>query len=98
MPLFMGFLKILREKNIYFEDDVLEEELLKYIELNKKKINYMVITEFKKKVAALNKILSYKNKIQETRDFNFKKEEQTEKELNTLRAEREEELELLKKT
>ena len=38
MPLFIGFLKILREKNkIYFYDDVLEEELLKYIVLNKKR-------------------------------------------------------------
>ena len=37
MPLFTGFLKILREKNkIYANDDVLEEELLKYTELNKK--------------------------------------------------------------
>ena len=35
IPLFIGFLKILREKHkIYSGDDVLEEELLKYIELN----------------------------------------------------------------
>ena len=38
MPLFTWFLKILGEKNkIYSDDDVLEEELLKYIGLNKKK-------------------------------------------------------------
>ena len=38
MSLFIGFLKILREKNkIYFDDDVLAEELLKYIVLNKKR-------------------------------------------------------------
>ena len=38
MPLFIEFLKILREKNkTYFDDDVLGEELLKYIVLNKKK-------------------------------------------------------------
>ena len=36
MPPFIGFLKILRKKNnIYSDDDVLEEELLKCIELNK---------------------------------------------------------------
>ena len=38
IPLFIGFLKILREKNkTYFDDDVLEEELLIYIVLNKKR-------------------------------------------------------------
>ena len=38
MPLFIGFLKFLREKNkIYSDDDVLEEELLKFIDLNKKR-------------------------------------------------------------
>ena len=38
IPLFIGFLKILAEKNkIYSDDGVLEEELLKYIELNLKK-------------------------------------------------------------
>ena len=39
MPLFIGILKILREENkTYFDDAVLEEELLKYIVLSKKKI------------------------------------------------------------
>ena len=38
MSLLMGFLKILREKNkTYFDDEVLEEKLLKYIVLNKQK-------------------------------------------------------------
>ena len=38
MPLFIRFLKILREKNkTYFDDDVLEDVLLKYIVLNKKR-------------------------------------------------------------
>ena len=38
MPLFIEFSKILREKNkTNFDDGVLEEELLKYIELNKKR-------------------------------------------------------------
>ena len=44
MPLFTGFLNILREKNkTYFNDDILEEELLKYIVLNKKEIDYIMI-------------------------------------------------------
>ena len=39
MPLFIGCLKILRESNkTHSDDDVLGEELLKYIALNKKKI------------------------------------------------------------
>ena len=38
MPLFIEFLKTLGEKNkIYSDDDALEEALLKYIGLNKKK-------------------------------------------------------------
>ena len=37
MPLFIVFLKTLREEDkIYSDDDVLEEELIKYIVLNKK--------------------------------------------------------------
>ena len=37
MPLFIGFLKILREKDkTYFDDDVLEEELQKYFVLTEK--------------------------------------------------------------
>ena len=39
VPLVIGFLKKLREKDkIYSDDNVLEEELIKYIVLNKKKI------------------------------------------------------------
>ena len=56
MLLFIGFLKILLEKNkIYFDDDVLEENLLKYIELNKQKMDYIVIKKFKNKLTALKK-------------------------------------------
>ena len=54
MPLFIGFLKIFREKNkIYSDNDVLEEELLKYIELNKRKMDYIVIKKIKNKLTAL---------------------------------------------
>ena len=97
MLLFMGFLKILGKNNKVHsdDDDVLEEELLKYLELNKKKINYMVIAGFKNKLAALNRILSYKNKIHKIRCLNFKREEQVKDELNNLKLEKDEELELL---
>ena len=44
MSLLIGFLKILGEENkIYSDDDVLEEGLLKYIGLNIKKIDYIMI-------------------------------------------------------
>ena len=44
MSLFIGFLKISGGKNkIYSDDGVLEEELLKYVELNKKKIEHVMI-------------------------------------------------------
>ena len=39
MSLLIGFLKFLRENNkAHSDDDVLEEELVKYLRLNKKKI------------------------------------------------------------
>ena len=50
MPLFIGFLK----NKIYSDDDVLEEELLKYIGLNKKRF---LIKKFKNKLRALKEIL-----------------------------------------
>ena len=74
MPLFIGFLKILREKNkIYSNDDKLEEELLQYIKLNKKRIDYVVIKEFKNKLTTSNKILRHENKINEIKKLSFKK-------------------------
>ena len=79
MPLFIGFLKLLREKNkIYFDDDVLEEELLKYIVLNKKR-DYKMIKKFKNKLIALKVLLEYESKIQEIRELNFEEEEQVKK-------------------
>ena len=92
MPSFIGFFKILRENN---DDDVLEEELLKHIELNKKNINHMVIAEFKNKLAALNRTLSHKNEIQEITGLNFKPE-LSKDQLYELKTERDEEMELLK--
>ena len=85
MSLFIGFLKILREKNkIYFDDDVLAEELLKYIVLNKKKIDYIVIKKSENKLTTLIVLLKYENKIQEIRGLNFEEEEQVKIELNEL--------------
>ena len=64
MPL---FITLLRENNkIHSDDDVLKEELVKYVRLNKKR--YIVIKEFKNRLTALREILEYKNKIQETRE------------------------------
>ena len=38
MPIFIEFLKMFRENNkIHSDDDLLEEELLEYIRLNKKR-------------------------------------------------------------
>ena len=55
-PLFIEFLKILREKNkLYSNGDVLEVELLKYIGLNKKKMDYIAIKKFKKKINSFKK-------------------------------------------
>ena len=54
-----------------------------------------MINSFKNRLTALREILEYKNKIQETRCLNFRKEEQTKKELNALKTEKDEGLELL---
>ena len=96
MPLFIEFLKILREKNkTYFDDDVLGEELLKYIVLNKKKTDYIMIKKLKNILTALKVLLEYENKIQEVRGLNFEEEEQVKKELNELETKKDEELKLL---
>ena len=46
MPLFLEFLK--NPFNVIFNDEALEEELKEYIELNKDKLNYIWIKEYKK--------------------------------------------------
>ena len=82
MPLFIGFLKNLREKDkIYSDDDVLEEELMKFIVLSKTKREYIMIKSFKNKLTTLKKVLKNKNKIEEIRGLYFKKEEKIKKEL-----------------
>ena len=50
--------------------------MLKYIVLNKKKIDYIAIKKFKNKITVLKELLQYENKIQDTRGLNFEEEEQ----------------------
>ena len=96
ISLFIGFLKILKANNkVHSDDDVLEEEMVKYVRLNEKKIEHIMINSFKNRSTDLREILGYKNKIQETRGLNLKNQEQTKKELNALKTEKDEELELL---
>ena len=70
--------------------------MVQYAILNKKKIIYMLIKEFKNELAALNRILSHKNQIQEIRGLNLKRDEHAKDELYNLKEERDEEMELLK--
>ena len=99
MALFIGFLKILRGKTkTYFDDDILEEELLKYIVPNKKKIDYRVIKKFINKLTALKVLLEYEIKIQEIKGLKFEEEEQVKKELNELETKQDEELKELEES
>ena len=54
MLLIIGFLKTLRDNNkTHSNDIILEEELLKYMRLNKKDIEYIRIKEFIKRLKEL---------------------------------------------
>ena len=55
MSLFLGFLKNLF--NVIFNDEVLKEELREYIELNKDKLNYIWINEYKKWLKGYRKVI-----------------------------------------
>ena len=46
MPLILGFLR--DAFKMHFNDDVLQEELLEHIKLNRNKVQYVWIGEFKK--------------------------------------------------
>ena len=96
IPLFIGFLKKLRKNDkIYSDDNVLEEQLIKYIVLNKKKVEHIMIKNFKNKLTTLKEILKDKNKIEEIRGLYFKKEEKIKKELIELETRKDGELEKL---
>ena len=55
MPLLLGFLK--NPFNVIFNDEALEEELKEYIELNKDKLNYIWINEYKKWLKEYRKVI-----------------------------------------
>ena len=75
MPLFLGFLK--NPFNVIFNDEALEEELKEYIELNKDKLNYIWINEFKKWLKEYRKVTDQvriiSGKLQEEKNIKIKK-------------------------
>ena len=83
MPLFLGFLRNLFV--VHFNDNVLEEELLEYIKLNRNKVQYVWIDEFKKWLKELREVIDQENMI--------KKE--LRKEINVLKLKAEDEIDLL---
>ena len=54
MPLFLEFLR--NPFTIHFNDNSLEKELLEYIELNRNKVQYVWIDEFKKWLKELREV------------------------------------------
>ena len=84
MPLFLGFLK--NPFNVIFNDEALEEELKEYIELNKDKLNYIWINEYKKWFKIYRKV------IDQVRIISGKLQE----EKKILKSEKEDEIDLLK--
>ena len=60
---------------MYSDENVLEEELIKNIVLNKKHIEYIMIKNITNKLTTLKVILKDKNKIEEIRGLYFKKGE-----------------------
>ena len=61
MPLFLGFLRNLFV--VIFNDNALEEELLEYIILNRNKVQYVWIGEFKKWLKELREVIDQENMI-----------------------------------
>ena len=77
--------KSLRTLKMHFNGDVLEEELLEYIKLNRNKVQYVWIGEFKKWLKKLREAIDQENMI--------KKE--LRKEINVLKLKKEDEIDLL---
>ena len=89
MPLFIGFLKTLRDINkTHSNDDVLEEELLEYIVSNKKKAEYVRIEEFINRLKELREMFELENMIKENK-------KQLRKEIHELELKKCEELDCL---
>ena len=83
MLLFLGFLG--NSFIIRFNDDSLDEKLLEYIELNRNKVYYVWIDEFKKWLKELREIIDQERII--------KKE--LRKEMDVLKSKKEDEIDLL---
>ena len=62
MPLFLGFLR--NPFVVHFNDNSLEEELLEYIELNRNKVLYVWIDEFKKWLKELREVIDQESIIE----------------------------------
>ena len=85
MLLFFRFLR--NSFAVLFNYNVLEKELLEYIELNRNKVQYVLIDEFKKWLKELRKVIDRENII--------KKE--LRKEICVLKSEKEDEINLLER-
>ena len=85
MLLFFRFLR--NSFAMLFNYNVLEKELLEYIELNRNKVQYVLIDEFKKWLKELRKVIDRENMI--------KKE--LRKEICVLKSEKEDEINLLER-
>ena len=85
MLLFFRFLR--NSFAVLFNYNVLEKELLEYIELNRNKVQYVLIDEFKKWLKELRKVIDRENMI--------KKE--LRKEICVLKSEKEDEINLLER-
>ena len=68
MPLFIRFLKTLRNNNkTHFDDVVLEDKLSEYIVLNKKETEYVRIEEFTNRLREIREVLEQENMIKENK-------------------------------
>ena len=83
MPLFLGFLRNLFI--IHFDDTLLEEELLEYIELNRNKVQYVWwIDEFQKWLKELREMIVQESMV----------EKELRKEINVLKLIKEDKIDL----
>ena len=83
MPLFLGFLR--NPFIVHFNDSALEKELLEYIKLNRNKVQYVWIDEFKKCLKELREAIDQENVIRK----------ELRKEINVLKSKKEDEIYLL---
>ena len=68
MPLFIRFLKTLRNNSkTHFDDVVLEDKLSEYIVLNKKETEYVRIEEFTNRLREIREVFEQENMIKENK-------------------------------